>query len=1162
MMMTKPAQQPQQNTPQQDNKDPNQQNDISSRKVIDNIGKINNNLTKLLKTKKFRDAYTLDYQPIQKVVGKQMQKIGDEEQKSQKYLSKTEDGIVKLKKQKGSLFGMLFGGMGALLVPVLGALILITLARIGLKKWKKTYMPDAKDGNNMTILGVKIPNWEQIKAFGTGLYNFFRFGLLNYVDRMKSFFNKIYKSLFGKKGAFKNMIETRNTLRKVGLAFLIGLGKKHLGGAIVWILTKVLDWVAPGSGTIAHFLIKLVPALLTFISTQLMLAWSNKTASAEQQAKQAESAQLAYSRQMIGQMKKNVLSMAYEVKPFKNQSFLIPDLQTGKGSRGGGGGKPIKGAIMRNMHVRNIKSFKVNKKLQEQQAEEQGDAVSEQQYNRWKKSAKNKNDLVARMKNDMIAFQQDVNKYAKENDRWYTAESIIRADYAAAHLKEAFKTSLIPEIAKLNAYIKQLSSSTRFKNVKGPLYDPIKGWNPGYRVLSSDLLSVIPLEPFTSISGKRNIPIGQPAPAETDSIGFMPFKWVDSHGHVNVVHPILYELQRAKAIRQIYNNMIISSIDTGWFSDNSKADLEKPFKDNAKYWNEWNFPQASHEVEDYPNRTAVVYEDFFTRFLKRFRNNEISDSRNNLQTALGQRTDDSWGNLGMSGDTIDNMATGYLNAVTVDWGASQRPLDEAFHYTRKGALKIRRGVDDIKEVLERQEKLGAARIKEWKKQEFNGISYGKVRDLMLGGGIVASFNRKQIKNTTLTAIPILEQLIKMNVLSKAPSPEGGGKRTAMHDLMWTYFNWTGDVKDYNWKNAATNLPSQAGFAQSFLEYLIFNVMPQWNVVEQLLMDDVTYQTDDTAKKLAKAILNLHAKFDKGSILKFLDEHLRFPNMKVKLLTLSNARGNDRDKILKYMKDLGILNPKEKNKELQTWQTMWPNLSSLTDKELHANMKTMMERMKSAQIEVKATGDLTYMNQLKKFYQGFAKELEARERKKNEKGKIVDKPGKISTVVEPPPKTLEEIEQQKKKDLIEQQKREAEAKRKQQEEREKKLKEEAERKQQLAIAEAKIKAMEAIKKQELAYENLLQKMVSTPEKVTESELNAIGKEVKNLKQEAENRISQLPREERELKLALIRGDKLSPKTFEEVKTTAIGLHGSLQGYIEEVNKIPVGNVMAI
>lgn len=87
-------------------------------------------------------------------------------------------------------------------------------------------------------------------------------------------------------------------------------------------------------------------------------------------------------------------------------------------------------------------------------------------------------------------------------------------------------------------------------------------------------------------------------------------------------------------------------------------------------------------------------------------------------------------------------------------------------------------------------------------------------------------------------------------------------------------------------------------------------------------------------------------------------------------------------------------------------------------------------------------------------------------------------------------------------------------------------------------------MEEIRRQELAYENLLNKMVSTPEKVTEAELKSLGDEVKNLKQEAENRIAQLPREEREMKLALIRGDKLSPKSFEEIKTTAIGLHGSL------------------
>ena len=125
-----------------------------------------------------------------------------------------------------------------------------------------------------------------------------------------------------------------------------------------------------------------------------------------------------------------------------------------------------------------------------------------------------------------------------------------------------------------------------------------------------------------------------------------------------------------------------------------------------------------------------------------------------------------------------------------------------------------------------------------------------------------------------------------------------------------------------------------------------------------------------------------------------------------------------------------------------------------------------------------------------------------------------------------------------------------------------MKEEAKRKEELAIAQAKIKEMEAIRKQEKKYESILEKMIGTPDKVTDAELKSLGDQVDTLKQEAENRIAKLPREEREMKLALIRGDKISNKTFAEVKETAMGLHGSLQGYIEEVNKIPVGNVLAI
>ena len=88
------------------------------------------------------------------------------------------------------------------------------------------------------------------------------------------------------------------------------------------------------------------------------------------------------------------------------------------------------------------------------------------------------------------------------------------------------------------------------------------------------------------------------------------------------------------------------------------------------------------------------------------------------------------------------------------------------------------------------------------------------------------------------------------------------------------------------------------------------------------------------------------------------------------------------------------------------------------------------------------------------------------------------------------------------------------------------------------------------------------MIGDPGSITDADIKEMGKDVDKIKQEAENKISELPREERELKLALIRGDKISDKTFVEVKETAVGLQGSLQEYISEVNKIPVGSILAV
>lgn len=107
------------------------------------------------------------------------------------------------------------------------------------------------------------------------------------------------------------------------------------------------------------------------------------------------------------------------------------------------------------------------------------------------------------------------------------------------------------QIKMLDQYIEQLSKSTRFKNVTGPLYHPDGGWNPGYRVFAKDLLSPIPLKPFEAIHDRADVPIGEPAEAETASIGFMPFKWFQDGVEI-VANPIGYEIERAKAIRKLY----------------------------------------------------------------------------------------------------------------------------------------------------------------------------------------------------------------------------------------------------------------------------------------------------------------------------------------------------------------------------------------------------------------------------------------------------------------------------------------------------------------------------------------------------------------------------------------------------------------------------------
>lgn len=164
----------------------------------------------------------------------------------------------------------------------IGAILLITLLRMALRKWADTYMPNTEgEGEGLTIFGFKVPFGVEIMNLITGIKNFVLVGLPNWWDRIKVWFYDIKEKLFGRKGAFKNLTETKNTIRKIILAWCIGQAKKAVSNIIVGI-GWVLNFWFPGAYGISKVIAFIVPKLWGFIFTQLMLLWSNRKAASEQ----------------------------------------------------------------------------------------------------------------------------------------------------------------------------------------------------------------------------------------------------------------------------------------------------------------------------------------------------------------------------------------------------------------------------------------------------------------------------------------------------------------------------------------------------------------------------------------------------------------------------------------------------------------------------------------------------------------------------------------------------------------------------------------------------------------------------------------------------------------------------------------------------------------
>ena len=311
--------------------------------------------------------------------------------------------MLKIKAKANALFGMFLGGVGKFLIFTLGALILIGLARIAIGKWAAAYMPKS-DGSKMTVFGVEIPGWSGMKALGIGIYNFITVGIRNWIDRLQLFYKNMKKRLVGKKGAFKDGIETRNTLRKI-IGALIIANTKRAGGAIFSLILRGLGyafcWI-PGVQPVCTFLAKFGPALYAFISTQVMMMLSNKKAEAERNAANLAQDALADTRGQINKYKLTLKSSGKNVKLFQGQLTAIPSLMSAQNAKHGQGGIKRE-AIMRNVQTK----YSYNYKKLAKASKVDEDKVKEETKERLKRKSGGNTDLLARLNKSIVDMSNE-----------------------------------------------------------------------------------------------------------------------------------------------------------------------------------------------------------------------------------------------------------------------------------------------------------------------------------------------------------------------------------------------------------------------------------------------------------------------------------------------------------------------------------------------------------------------------------------------------------------------------------------------------------------------------------------------------------------------------------------------------------------------------------
>lgn len=220
----------------------------------------------------------------------------------------------------------------------------------------------------------------------------------------------------------------------------------------------------------------------------------------------------------------------------------------------------------------------------------------------------------------------------------------------------------------------------------------------------------------------------------------------------------------------------------------------------------------------------VWYKDRFSNFFNKLKEGNIDSSNNSIKGA--EELEKSWirkfydkskvggVSLGMYGVAI-NSASSSIDKQSTDMKrvlSYNKKKNEKYEKTSGkgfwGGLKAI-GKNIVSATKNAKNKFDSVYwLNKFSDIQFNGMSYGMIRKLMLDGGILSMFKGRQIYGTIGKANTLISQLLNYAILDKMDNKNG---EPPLHALLWPFFQ-SQKISGYKWDNMKTDDVALAGMS--------------------------------------------------------------------------------------------------------------------------------------------------------------------------------------------------------------------------------------------------------------------------------------------------------------------------------------------------------------